>query len=72
VDDGLGLSTLLVDLLTPEEGEIDKLTAHLRFNIPLLASRLGDITDFICATEGAGIYTLLVYTGGSSNTTIYS
>jgi putative phosphoribosyl transferase len=35
-----GLATLLLDLLTPEEEEIDARTAHIRFDIPLLASRL--------------------------------
>jgi putative phosphoribosyl transferase len=35
-----GLATLLIDLLTPEEEAIDQHTAHLRFDIPLLAERL--------------------------------
>ena len=35
-----GLSTLLFDLLTPEEEAEDQFTAHLRFNIELLAERL--------------------------------
>jgi putative phosphoribosyl transferase len=35
-----GLATLLIDLLTPEEEAVDARTAHLRFDIPLLASRL--------------------------------
>jgi len=34
------LATLLVDLLTPEEEAIDARTAHLRFDISLLAQRL--------------------------------
>src|ERR1700756_2641413 len=34
------LATLLFDLLTVEEEEIDAYTAHLRFDIPLLAGRL--------------------------------
>ena len=32
-----GLATLLMDLLTPEEGDIDRYTRHLRFDIDLLA-----------------------------------
>ena len=36
-----GLATLLVDLLTSEEEEVDRVTAHLRFDIPMLAGRLG-------------------------------
>ncbi|HEV3144565.1 MAG TPA: dienelactone hydrolase family protein [Gemmataceae bacterium] len=35
-----GLATLLFDLLTEEEEEVDQVTAHLRFNIGLLAERL--------------------------------
>ncbi|KXS42247.1 dienelactone hydrolase family protein [Methanolobus zinderi] len=42
-----GLATLLFDLLTREEDEIDRLTAHLRFNIELLAERLVAVTDWI-------------------------
>ncbi len=39
--------TLLLDLLTPAEEQVDRLTAHLRFDIPLLARRL------ICAIDWA-------------------
>ena len=35
-----GLGTLLIDLLTPQEEAVDMRTAHLRFDIDLLASRL--------------------------------
>ena len=41
------LATLLVDLLTPEEEAIDRRTAHLRFDIPLLATRLIAATDWL-------------------------
>ncbi|HUO52593.1 MAG TPA: dienelactone hydrolase family protein [Gemmatimonadaceae bacterium] len=34
------LGTLLLDLLTPQEEQIDSLTAHIRFDIALLAERL--------------------------------
>jgi len=34
------LGTLLIDLLTPEEGEEERYTRHLRFDIDLLADRL--------------------------------
>jgi pimeloyl-ACP methyl ester carboxylesterase len=34
------LATLLLDLLTGEEERVDALTSHLRFDIPLLATRL--------------------------------
>lgn len=42
-----GLATLLIDLLTPEEEVIDMQTAHLRFDIPLLAERLMGATDWL-------------------------
>jgi putative phosphoribosyl transferase len=35
-----GLATLLIDLLTPAEEAVDMRTAHLRFDIDLLANRL--------------------------------
>jgi putative phosphoribosyl transferase len=42
-----GLGTLLFDLLTPEEEEIDRLTAEYRFDVALLASRLVGVTDWL-------------------------
>jgi len=42
-----GLATLLFDLLTPEEEAIDLHTAHLRFDISLLAKRLVGATDWL-------------------------
>ena len=42
-----GLATLLLDLLTAEEEEVDQVTAHLRFDIPLLAERLAGATDWL-------------------------
>jgi putative phosphoribosyl transferase len=41
------LATLLLDLLTREEETIDARTAHLRFDIPLLATRLIAATDWL-------------------------
>jgi putative phosphoribosyl transferase len=41
-----GVATLLLDLLTEEEEEVDERTRHLRFDIPLLASRLVVATDW--------------------------
>src|SRR5690606_35069422 len=41
------LATLLIDLLTPEEEAIDLQTAHLRFDIGLLATRLVGATDWL-------------------------
>jgi dienelactone hydrolase len=45
-----GLATLLLDLLTPEEESVDDRTAHLRFDIELLAARLVAAADW----PGAG------------------
>jgi pimeloyl-ACP methyl ester carboxylesterase len=42
--------TLLFDLLTPEEENVDVNTSEYRFDIPLLASRLVKATDW-CAEE---------------------
>ncbi len=42
-----GLGTLLIDLLTPQEEAVDNRTAHLRFDIDLLAGRLADAIDWL-------------------------
>lgn len=46
------LATLLIDLLTPEEEEIDLRTRHLRFDIGLLAERLVSTTDWLMQNPG--------------------
>jgi len=42
-----GLGTLLLDLLTPGEEEIDLRTRHLRFDIGMLAGRLVGATSWL-------------------------
>lgn len=42
-----GIATLLIDLLTEEEEEIDLQTRHLRFDIDLLSQRLIKATDWL-------------------------
>jgi putative phosphoribosyl transferase len=42
-----GIATLLVDLLTADEEKVDNETRRLRFDIPLLASRVSAITDWL-------------------------
>jgi len=42
-----GLATLLLDLLTAEEERVDVQTAHLRFDIALLARRLSEATAWL-------------------------
>ncbi|MEU1238906.1 alpha/beta fold hydrolase [Micromonospora parva] len=49
-----GLATVLVDLLTPVEDEVDTRTAELRFDIGLLASRLAGIVDWLATGRPAG------------------
>jgi putative phosphoribosyl transferase len=44
-----GVGTLLFDLLTHDEEAVDDYTRHLRFDIPLLASRLVSATAWIAA-----------------------
>lgn len=44
-----GLGTLLLDLLTAEESEIDERTAELRFDIGLLSGRLIGAVDWLGA-----------------------
>src|SRR5579883_1701590 len=42
-----GLATLLLDLLTNEEEQLDEVTQELRFDISLLAGRLVGATDWL-------------------------
>jgi dienelactone hydrolase len=48
------LATLLLDLLTSDEEAIDQQTAHLRFDIDLLARRLADATDWLAYQPDIG------------------
>jgi predicted alpha/beta-hydrolase family hydrolase len=45
------VGTLLFDLLTSDEEEEDRYTAHLRFDIELLSNRLIDATRFIAGQD---------------------
>lgn len=44
---GAGLATLLMDLLSEEEEQVDMYTRKLRFDIPLLAGRVDTAADWI-------------------------
>jgi pimeloyl-ACP methyl ester carboxylesterase len=44
-----GLGTLLLDLLSPREADVDDVTAELRFDIPMLADRLVVAIDWLGA-----------------------
>jgi pimeloyl-ACP methyl ester carboxylesterase len=46
-----GLATLLLDLLTADEAAVDRTTAHLRFDIPLLAGRVVAAIDWAAADD---------------------
>lgn len=61
-----GLATLLFDLLTVDEEAVDMRTAHLRFDIPLLARRLVGATDWL-VEEGSRARDLAIgYFGAST------
>lgn len=46
-----GLATLLMDLLTAEEEEAERVTHHLRFNVDLMAGRLVAATGWLLLDE---------------------
>jgi putative phosphoribosyl transferase len=48
------LATLLLDLLTPDEEQIDLRTGHLRFDVNLLANRLAQATKWITDNSKIG------------------
>jgi putative phosphoribosyl transferase len=56
VADGLnraGLATLLIDLLSEEEEQVDLVTRHLRFDLDLLAGRLVAAIDWLVGGDRA-------------------
>ncbi len=64
-----GLGTLLIDLLTEDEEAVDQRTAHLRFDIDLLADRLVAATDWLSQdrrTAGKAIGYFGASTGGGA------
>ena len=66
---GAGLGTLLIDLLTAEEERVDARTAHLRFDIGLLAGRLASVIDWLDAdpaTAGLPVGLFGASTGGGA------
>lgn len=60
-----GLATLLIDLLTKEEGEADEFTAALRFDIDLLTNRLSSVTKWL-QTSKEGKQLPIGYFGAST------
>ncbi|MCW2911958.1 MAG: dienelactone hydrolase [Actinomycetia bacterium] len=64
-----GLATVLADLLTPAEEQLDAQTAELRFDIGLLAARVAALTDWLVEqepTEGLGIGLFGASTGAAA------
>jgi putative phosphoribosyl transferase len=61
-----GLGTLLFDLLTPEEEEADRITAHLRFDVAMLAERLVDATLWLRAESSRETAPAIGYFGAST------
>ena len=59
------LGTLLFDLLTPDEDQIDNVTREFRFDIALLASRLIDVTNW-CQSQSAMLTLNMGYFGAST------
>lgn len=64
-----GLATLLIDLLTAEEESVDVHTAHLRFDIGMLADRLVGAIDWLAGhgdTRGLDVGLFGASTGGGA------
>ena len=64
-----GLATLLIDLLTPQEEEVDEITRHHRFDIGLLSRRLVAAIDWLASeqdTRGLGVGLFGASTGGGA------
>jgi hypothetical protein len=60
---GAGLATVLADLLTPQEEQVDARTGALRFDIGLLSERVAALTDWLVGQErfadlGVGLFPL--------------
>lgn len=63
----VGIATLLFDLLTAEEEEVDIQTGHLRFDIELLAERVVGATQWL--TQNPKTHNLTIgYFGASTGT----
>ena len=63
------IATLLLDLLSPAEEEVDNVTRHHRFDIPMLADRLVVAVDWLAeetATRGLPVGLFGASTGGGA------
>jgi dienelactone hydrolase len=49
-----GFATLLLDLLTPSEEDVDETTRHYRFDVDLLGARVVDAADWVMRRPDVG------------------
>lgn len=63
---GAGMGTLLFDMLTPAEDAVDRITARLRFDIPMLAGRLEAATQWAIARQPSPGSLAVGYFGAST------
>ncbi|HET9651201.1 MAG TPA: alpha/beta family hydrolase [Usitatibacter sp.] len=61
-----GIGTLLFDLLTAEEEQVDRVTAQLRFDVKLLADRLEAATEWAVAQRAGEAGVAIGYFGAST------
>src|SRR5437867_1043486 len=64
-----GFATLLIDLLSPSEEEVDDVTRHHRFDIRMLADRLVTSIDWLASeptTSALGVGLFGASTGGGA------
>lgn len=61
-----GLRTLLIDLLTPSEGEVDQRTGELRFDVEMLGARVVGTIDWLRESETAPIGLFGASTGAAA------
>jgi dienelactone hydrolase len=57
----IGWATLLLDLLTAQEDDIDRRTAELRFDIPRLAARLTGTVDWLSQQDDISALPLALF-----------
>ena len=57
----IGWATLLLDLLTAQEDDIDRRTAELRFDIPRLAARLTGTVDWLSQQDDTSALPLALF-----------
>ena len=64
-----GFATLLMDLLTPNEDDVDRYTAEFRFDINRLANRLVDAVEWLTIEEATAALPISIFgasTGGGA------